>query len=60
MPAHLLRLDDSPDLILYNARIYTVDADSPWAEAIAIRGATILAIGSTQPSVPLPRPHTPD
>ena len=25
-----------PDLILFNAKIYTVDADQPWAQAIAI------------------------
>jgi predicted amidohydrolase YtcJ len=35
------------DLILTNARIFTVDGDRPWAEAIAIAGETILAVGST-------------
>lgn len=34
------------DLILTNGRIYTVDAARPWAEAIAIRGERILAVGS--------------
>jgi predicted amidohydrolase YtcJ len=33
------------DLILTNGRIYTEDANQPWAEAIAITGARILAVG---------------
>ena len=36
----------APDVILTNARIYTVDAASPWAEAVAIRGTRIAAVGS--------------
>jgi predicted amidohydrolase YtcJ len=35
----------SPDLILTNARIYTVDDARPWAEAVAIRNGVILAVG---------------
>ena len=46
MPASLLQLEHHPNLILYNARIYTVDPTMPWAEAIAIRKKTISAIGS--------------
>ncbi|MBA3640775.1 MAG: hypothetical protein H0W53_16200, partial [Acidobacteria bacterium] len=34
------------DLILTNGRIYTVDAATPWAEAIAISGSRILAVGT--------------
>ena len=34
------------DLILVNGRVYTVDAARPWAEAIAIRGSRIVAIGT--------------
>ena len=34
------------DLILFNARVYTVDAARPWAEAVAIRGSRIVAVGS--------------
>jgi predicted amidohydrolase YtcJ len=48
MPADLLRLDNHPDLILHNARIYTVGPAYPWAEAIAIRGTLISAIGSNE------------
>ena len=33
-------------LIVTNARIYTVDAKQPWAEALAIGGDRILAVGS--------------
>jgi predicted amidohydrolase YtcJ len=39
-------LADSADLILTNGRIYTVDAEQPWAEAVAIDGERILAVGS--------------
>lgn len=35
------------ELVLTNARIYTVDADQPWAQALAIGGGKILAVGST-------------
>jgi predicted amidohydrolase YtcJ len=34
------------DLILTNARIYTLDPAKPWAEAVAIAGDRILAAGS--------------
>ncbi|WGW11847.1 amidohydrolase [Saxibacter everestensis] len=34
------------DLIITNARIYTVDAASPWAEALAVRDGRLLAVGS--------------
>jgi predicted amidohydrolase YtcJ len=34
------------DTILLHARIYTVNQAHPWAEAVAIRGATIVAVGS--------------
>lgn len=34
------------DLILLNGRIYTVNPEQPWAEAVAIRGERIVAVGS--------------
>jgi len=38
---------DAPaDLILLNGRVYTVDAAKPWAEAVAVRGSRIVAVGS--------------
>lgn len=33
------------DLILTNARVYTVDSNRPWAEALAVRDGKILAVG---------------
>ena len=38
----------SPTLILHNAKIYTVDESRPWAEAVAIAGSHIVAIGDNQ------------
>ncbi|MFQ5742715.1 MAG: amidohydrolase [Acidobacteriota bacterium] len=34
------------DLVLVNGRIYTLDAQDPWAEAMAIGGDRILAVGT--------------
>lgn len=34
------------ELILTNARVYTVETGQPWAEAVAIQGGRILAVGS--------------
>lgn len=36
------------DLILTNARIYTVEKTHPWAEALAVRGDRIVAIGTVK------------
>jgi predicted amidohydrolase YtcJ len=36
------------DLILLHAHIYTVNPRQPWAEALAIRGATLVAVGTEQ------------
>jgi predicted amidohydrolase YtcJ len=36
------------DTVIVNARIYTVNAKQPWAEALAIRGDKILAVGSAK------------
>ena len=35
------------DLVLLNGRVYTVDAAQPWAEAVAVAGDRIVAIGTT-------------
>ena len=43
----------APDLIFHNAKIYTVDAEQPWAEAIAIRKHRIIAIGRTIELLPM-------
>lgn len=36
-----------PDLIVVNARVYTVDAAQPRAEAVAIKNGRFVAVGST-------------
>lgn len=36
-----------PDLILTNAKIFTADANAPWAQAIAITGDHISAVGTS-------------
>jgi predicted amidohydrolase YtcJ len=37
---------DTADTILVNGTVYTVDELQPWAEAIAIKGDSIMAVGS--------------
>ncbi len=36
------------DTVVVNARIYTVNAAQPWAEALAIRGDRIVAVGAAR------------
>ena len=37
--------DPRSELLIRNARIYTVDKDRPWAEAVAIKGERIVWVG---------------
>lgn len=37
-----------PDMIVVNADIYTVDADTPRAEALAVKDGRFIAVGSTE------------
>jgi predicted amidohydrolase YtcJ len=37
----------NPDLVLVNGRVYTVDGQRPWAEAVAVSGDRIAAVGTT-------------
>jgi predicted amidohydrolase YtcJ len=39
--------ESSADLILLNGKVFTADLDTPSAEAVAIRGERILAVGSS-------------
>lgn len=39
-------LPPSADLVLTHGRVYTLDPAKPWAEAVAVRGSRILAVGS--------------
>src|SRR5579862_9416322 len=36
-----------PDLIVFNAKVYTVDAQQPRAEAFAVQGGRFTAVGSS-------------
>ncbi|CAN5877409.1 amidohydrolase [soil metagenome] len=46
------------DLVLTNGRVYTVDKAAPWAEAVAIRGSMIAAVGSAADMKALTGPQT--
>ena len=35
------------DLVVFNAKVYTVDSRTPKAEAFAVKGGRFLAVGST-------------
>jgi predicted amidohydrolase YtcJ len=39
---------NAADTLLLNARIYTVNAKQPWAEAVAIRHGKIIAVGTVK------------
>jgi len=41
------------DIIITNAKIYTVDSKQPWAEAVAIRGSRIVFVGSARSAAEL-------
>lgn len=47
-----------PDLVIVNATIRTVDPDAPEAEAVAVRGNRIVAVGSTEEIRALAGPGT--
>ena len=47
-----------PDRLLLHGRIYTADPARPWAEALAIRDETIVAVGSTAEIARLRGPDT--
>jgi len=40
------------DTVIVNARIYTVNTRQPWAEALAIRGDKVVAVGGVQEIAP--------
>jgi len=46
------------DTVVVNARIYTLNTGQPWAEALAIRGGEILAVGTAQQISPMRDAHT--
>ena len=46
------------DLILHNARIYTLEPAQPWAEAVACANGKILAVGREADILALAQPKT--
>jgi predicted amidohydrolase YtcJ len=46
------------DLILYNAKVWTVDDKHPTAEAVAVRGSRIVKVGSSKDVLALKGPAT--
>ena len=37
-----------PDLVVFNAKVYTVDSRTPQAEAFAVKAGRFTAVGSTE------------
>jgi predicted amidohydrolase YtcJ len=48
----------APDVVLLGGKIFTADSGRPWVEALAIRGARIVAVGSTADVARLAGPRT--
>jgi len=48
----------SPSLILHSGKIYTVDDSCPWAEAVAISGHHISAVGDNEQILSMRTPDT--
>ena len=46
------------DLLFTNGRVYTADVRSPWAEAVAVRGEHVLAVGMASELAELRGPRT--
>jgi predicted amidohydrolase YtcJ len=51
-------LPQAPELVFYNANVWTVDDAQPTAEAVAIRGERIVAVGSNAAVRALAGPQT--
>jgi predicted amidohydrolase YtcJ len=49
LAAAAMAADSSPsaDVIVVNARVYTVNPQQPWAEALAVKDGKVLAVGDT-------------
>jgi predicted amidohydrolase YtcJ len=49
---------DPADVILYNAKVYTMDSAQPRAEAVAVRGSRLAIVGSRDEALALRGPET--
>jgi predicted amidohydrolase YtcJ len=47
---------EAPRTILHHGKVFTADPTSPWAEAIAVEGSRILAVGTEEEVIALARP----
>jgi len=47
-----------PDTILVNAKVFTANAETPWAEAIAVSGERIIAVGDSATVASMATPRT--
>jgi predicted amidohydrolase YtcJ len=54
----LLSADDAADLLLLRGRVWTAEANPAWAEAVAVRGGRIAAVGTTSEVEALRGPKT--
>lgn len=48
----------APDLVLLNAKVFTSNAGQPHAEAVAVRGERIVAVGTSKEIAALAGPYT--
>ncbi len=48
----------APDVIFYNGKVFTSDSSRPWAEAVAVKGKRIVAVGTSQKVRALAGPGT--
>jgi predicted amidohydrolase YtcJ len=46
-----------PRTILHGGKVFTADAERPWAEAVAIQGERVVAVGSDEEVLALATPH---
>lgn len=51
-------MSETPDTIYHNTKIYTVDPQKPWAEALSVKGSQITAVGSVAELLPHAGPAT--
>src|SRR2546421_389200 len=49
---------EAADVVIRNARVYTVDNTQPWAEAVATRGDRIVWVGRNQDAASYIAPST--
>ena len=48
----------APDVVLLDGKVFTADPARPWAQAVAVRGDRIVAVGTTQEVARLAGPAT--